>query len=154
MRLDARTRAAETMREWAAGLDLPFLTVLRETQTYVRCIEQGLTLFDLPRRDVEQDMAQWEPILQWIEPVLQAEDAPRTLAPSTVTPMAAKVRPVIAPSAPATLASRDEAAAVALANIRRTTPSRGVGARLGNLLEALPIPRFLMRGTATTTADA
>ena len=154
MRLDARTRAAETMREWAAGLDLPFLTVLRETQTYVRCIEQGLTLFDLPRRDVQQDIAQWDPLLEWIEPVLQAEDAPRTVAPSTVTPMAGKVRPVIAPSAPATLASRDDAAAVALANIRRTTPSRGVGARLGNLLEALPIPRFLMRGTATTTADA
>ena len=158
MRLDARTRAADTMREWAAGLDLPFLTVLRETQTYVRCIEQGLTLFDLPRREVQQDLAQWEPVLDWIEPVLQAEDAPRTLNPSTmhpttINPMAAKVRPVIAP-APVTVAARDDAAAaaVAFANIRRTTPSRGMGARIGNILESLPIPRFLMRGTSTPSA--
>jgi chromosome partitioning protein len=150
MRLDARTRAAETVRAWAEGQDLTFLSVLRETQTYVRCIEQGLTLFDLPRRDVQHDLAQWDPILEWIEPVLQAEDAPRTVNPSTVNPLAAKVRPVIETSAVA----RDEAAAVALANIRNTTPSRGVGARLGSLLESLPIPRFLMRGTATTPLDA
>ena len=150
MRLDARTRAADTMRAWAESHDLPFLTVLRETQAYVRCIEQGLTLFDLPRRDLQQDLAQWDPILEWIEPVLQAEDAPRTVSPSTVNPMASKVRPVIESSS----ATRDQAAAVAVANIRRTTPSRGVGARLGNLLESLPIPRVLMRGTAASTADA
>ena len=48
MRLDARTRAAETLAAWAAGLKLPFVTALRETQVYVRGVERGLTLFDQP----------------------------------------------------------------------------------------------------------
>src|SRR4029453_11971981 len=64
MRLDARPRAAETLKKWADGLNVPFLTVLRETQVYVRCIEQGLTLFDLPATDVCTDLAQWQPILE------------------------------------------------------------------------------------------
>ena len=48
MRLDARTRAAETLAAWAAGLKLPFVTALREAQVYVRGVERGLTLFDQP----------------------------------------------------------------------------------------------------------
>ena len=76
MRLDARTKAAEVLEEWAARLDLPFLGVLRETQAYVRCVEQGLTLFDLPASKVQDDLAQWKPILEWLEPVLSpAEEA-------------------------------------------------------------------------------
>ena len=86
--------------------------------------------------------------VRWIEPVLQAEDAPRTMNPPTVNPLAAKVRPVVETSSTA----RDEAAAVAMANIRSTTPSRGVGDKLGSLLESLPIPRFLR--TAANIADA
>ena len=45
MRLDARTRAAETLASWAADRKLPFVAALRETQVYVRGIERGLTLF-------------------------------------------------------------------------------------------------------------
>jgi chromosome partitioning protein len=48
MRLDARTKAGEVLHAWAEQQKLPFLGVLRETQNYVRCIERGLTLFDLP----------------------------------------------------------------------------------------------------------
>ena len=72
MRLDARTKAAEVLREWAQGLQLPFIGTLREAQVYVRCVEQGLTLFDLPAAQAQADMAQWQPILDWLQPVLQA----------------------------------------------------------------------------------
>jgi chromosome partitioning protein len=78
MRVDARTRAAEALRQWAARQELDFLGVLRETQAYVRSVEQGLTLFDLPRTQVQADLAQWQPILDWLEPLLQAPaDAPQ-----------------------------------------------------------------------------
>ncbi|MGH6622659.1 MAG: ParA family protein [Burkholderiaceae bacterium] len=39
MRLDARTKAADVLQAWAASQNLPFITVLRESQSYVRCIE-------------------------------------------------------------------------------------------------------------------
>jgi chromosome partitioning protein len=70
MRLDARTHAAETLREWAAGLKVPFLGVLRETQHYVKSLENGQTIFDLPARLNQGDMLQWEPILEWLGPVM------------------------------------------------------------------------------------
>jgi chromosome partitioning protein len=70
MRLDAHTQAAGVLKEWAGRLGLPFIGSLRETQGYVKCIEQGLTLFDVPAPQVEIDLAQWEPILQWLQPVL------------------------------------------------------------------------------------
>ncbi|MBL0727153.1 ParA family protein [Piscinibacter sp. HJYY11] len=76
MRLDARTKADETLREWAGKHEIPFIGVLRETQGYVRCVEQGLTLFDLPPSKVESDLAQWQPILQWLHPVLHPKPVP------------------------------------------------------------------------------
>ena len=48
MRLDGRTRAAETLAAWAAEPKLPFVAALREAQVYVRGVEHGLTLFDQP----------------------------------------------------------------------------------------------------------
>ena len=75
MRIDARTKAGETVRTWSEGLGLPFLGVLRETQLYVRSLEQGLTLFDLPEADVSRDLAQWAPIIDWVKPVFTPEAA-------------------------------------------------------------------------------
>ena len=70
MRLDARTRAAEVLRAWADALKLPFVGVLRDTQAYVRCVETGLTVFDLPATQVQADLLQWTSILRWLAPVL------------------------------------------------------------------------------------
>jgi chromosome partitioning protein len=146
MRLDARTRAAETVKQWADGLELPFLTVLRETQVYVRCVEQGLSLFDLPEANVRADLAQWQPILDWVDPVLQAEDAPRTLGrPTTLNPLAGRVRPVIETQA----AGRTEPTRA----LPQPSAPRRATSRLGSLLDALPIPAFL-RQPAPTTVDA
>ena len=76
MRIDARTKAAETLAVWARGLKLPFIGVLREAQVYVRSIEQGLTLFDLPAEHVGADLAQWQTIVDWLEPVLRIVHRP------------------------------------------------------------------------------
>lgn len=67
-RIDARTRAAETLKEWADGLNIPFLGVLRETQIYVRSLDSGQTIFDQRSTAVQADLDQWEPILQWLQP--------------------------------------------------------------------------------------
>lgn len=87
MRIDGRTRAGEVLREWSAALGLPFLGVLRETQTYVRNLEKGLTMFDVPPASVPLDMAQWEPIIEWIRPILDAPAAANDPAPSRPQPV-------------------------------------------------------------------
>jgi chromosome partitioning protein len=75
MRLDARTRADDVLADWAKSIDLPFVGVLREAQAYVRCIELGLTLFDMPKSQVLTDLAQWKPILAWLEDAARAPEA-------------------------------------------------------------------------------
>ncbi|HYF44213.1 MAG TPA: ParA family protein [Ramlibacter sp.] len=71
MRIDGRTRAGEVLKAWSDGLSVPFLGTLRETQLYVRSLEKGLTLFDLPASQIPADLAQWEPILAWLKPLLE-----------------------------------------------------------------------------------
>ena len=70
MRVDGRTTGADTLRAWAQAAGLPLIGVLRETQNYVRCLERGLTLFDVPKDKAATDLAQWDSILQWLKPVV------------------------------------------------------------------------------------
>jgi chromosome partitioning protein len=71
MRIDSRTKGDVALRQWAERLQLPFLGALRETQTYVKCLEHGLTVFDMPAAKVEADLAQWQPLIDWVSPMLQ-----------------------------------------------------------------------------------
>ena len=75
MRLDARTNAGTMLEAWAAQHKLPYIAALRETQGYVRSVEQGLTLFDAPAAKVQADLAQWQPIVEWLQAVWQPAPA-------------------------------------------------------------------------------
>ncbi|HEV7575978.1 MAG TPA: ParA family protein [Caldimonas sp.] len=158
MRLDARTRAAEVLQAWARGLKLPFIGVLREAQTYVRCVEQGLTVFDLPDAQAQADTAQWKPIVAWLDPLLRTVRRPVLRGnPSVERPepgaVAARVVPVTAladvidvvatpfPGAPAPVGN---AVAPAPRPASVEPLPRSAPARLG-LFGWLTAPRFLHR---------
>ena len=150
LRLDARTKAETVMRDWARALELPFIGVLREAQAYVRCAEDGLTLFDLPAPKVETDMRQWQPIIDWIEPILRP-DAVAAARSEAAAPVA---EPLQRPVAGAVPASRSSAGILRRPVAAAAAPSRAVAqgsakapSRLGKLLGALVVPRFLQRGS-------
>jgi chromosome partitioning protein len=44
----------------------PFISVLRESQNYVRAAERGLGVFELPPYAVRKDLDQWDPIIRWL----------------------------------------------------------------------------------------
>lgn len=67
MRMAPRTRAAVTLEQFIAGLDLPVLAYLRETQTYVNAAFEGKTLFDLPPYLAERELEQWAYLLNWLD---------------------------------------------------------------------------------------
>lgn len=67
MRVDPRTRAADSLSQFMAGLDVRVLTFLRPTQLYVQAASAGLTLFDLPESKTHKDLAQWQPLMDWVE---------------------------------------------------------------------------------------
>ncbi|MBX3623061.1 MAG: ParA family protein [Rhizobacter sp.] len=159
MRLDARTKADEVLRAWAEAHKIPFIGVLRETQGYVRCVEQGLTLFDLAPAKVEADLAQWQPILEWLQPVLRPAPAAPELtrpvnaaAPAASATVASGARAVSLKPAQASLLPQGRATAPAA---RPATPPRPVppapaarpsmAHRLGSWLGAWGVARLLQR---------
>ena len=93
MRVDGRTHAAETLRTWSESLGLPLIGVVREAQAYVRHLERGLTLFDLPAEEVAKDLALCEPILEWIRPVLLPPPAAEPDARRTIGPLGGSLAP-------------------------------------------------------------
>ena len=100
MRIDSRTRGEAGLRQWAQGLQLPFLGALRETQTYVKCLEHGLAIFDMPAAKVEGDLAQWQPIIDFVSPMLRVAPAEPEAKPTSVLPKPAAKPAVHKPSRP------------------------------------------------------
>jgi chromosome partitioning protein len=123
--------------------------VLRESQVYVRCIEKGLTLFDLPALQVQADLAQWEPILQWLQPIVHpvaraVEDAPRA-APSPGLLQRVPTG-IAAARAPMHVNSTTNPPRLPVESPPRAVPRQASSASpMSRLLDALPIPRFLQR---------
>jgi len=66
MRVDTRTRSSGELDEFLAAYSFPLVTHLRDTQVYVYCARDGLSVFDLPRSRGEQDWEQWKPLTRWI----------------------------------------------------------------------------------------
>ena len=148
MRLDAESNAASMLQGWASNLRLPFIAALRESATYVRCAEQGLTLFDLPAAVVRTDLAEWQPILDWLRPVLvPAANAASAAAPDSPDGARGAVDTVAA--GPRTELPGRQIRAVSKLHPRpvlKSPPARPAhGSSMGRLLGALPIPRFLQR---------
>ena len=67
MRVDPRTIAADKLNEFVAGLGLPVLGSLRDTQNYIHLAARGLTLFDVAPGRVEKDLLQWQAICRWLD---------------------------------------------------------------------------------------
>lgn len=67
MRVDARTRAAGELARFLAAYDIPVLSCLRDTQLYVQLAANGMTLFDLSAARAARDLAQWQPIIDWVD---------------------------------------------------------------------------------------
>jgi len=67
MRVDTRTRAAQELERFCAGLDLPVLGYLRNSQLYVQTAAHGMSIFDLSRSRAQTDREQWQPIIDWLD---------------------------------------------------------------------------------------
>ena len=67
MRTREGTIATDHLREFLAGVKLPLLGFLRDTQNYVHLAAHGLTLFDVGASRFERDLAQWQPLTAWLD---------------------------------------------------------------------------------------
>ena len=69
MRVDARTKSAEQLQLFVAGLGLPVVTYLRDTQNYVQLAAHGLSLWDVAPSRVDRDLEQWSALTNWARQV-------------------------------------------------------------------------------------
>lgn len=66
-RVKERTRIFKLLQRFLNSLDIPFITNIRETQNYIRCVEVGAGIFEMPVSMVKQDLEQWEPLVNWLD---------------------------------------------------------------------------------------
>jgi chromosome partitioning protein len=142
MRVDSGCAAHTKLRDWAQRQDLPLVSSLRTTSRYSDWAEDGLTLFDLPAPDLQNELADWQPILDWLAPVLgTASAAPVPGAERHRVPPRAERPALKVVSRLASIGAAAVAPASAPSEPNKPSKLRGV-------LESLPIPRFLQRGTS------
>ncbi len=66
-RIRTRTRAAQQLEEFLAGLRFPMVAGLRDTQQYVNAAATGLSLFDHKGARVQSYKDEWSPLLTAIQ---------------------------------------------------------------------------------------
>ena len=66
-RVRSNTRVSQALMRFLASLDIPLVTTLRDTQNYVRSAESGLGIYEMPRWQVRQDLAQWQELMSWLD---------------------------------------------------------------------------------------
>lgn len=55
------------LEQFLGGIDIPFVTTLRDTQNYVHAARRGVGIFEMGASMVEKDLEQWRPLINWIE---------------------------------------------------------------------------------------
>jgi chromosome partitioning protein len=67
MRVKEHTHAVEHLHNFLAVLEQTPVAELRDTQNYVHLAARGLTLWDVAPGRVERDIAQWQPLIHWLD---------------------------------------------------------------------------------------
>ncbi len=66
-RVRSRSLACRRLMRFLRQLAIPVVTVLRDSQNYAHASEAGLGIHELPDPRFEQDRAQWEPLVEWLD---------------------------------------------------------------------------------------
>ena len=66
-RVKRNTLIYQSLMRFLETLRIPVIATLRDSQNYVRAAEQGLGLHEMKRQMVEQDLADWQPMLAWLK---------------------------------------------------------------------------------------
>lgn len=78
-RVRENTVVFQRLQRFLRTLGVPFLATIRETQHYIRAAQQGVGIFDMTPVSVATDLAQWHPLLEWIDAEREEHCAPARL---------------------------------------------------------------------------
>ena len=60
----------EPLERFLRSLGLPFLTRIKDSDTYIRAAEQGMGVFDMDPRETEAERAEFLPVIAWVDSLL------------------------------------------------------------------------------------
>jgi chromosome partitioning protein len=66
-RVKLNTLIYQSLMRFLETLRIPVIATLRDSQNYVRASQQGVGLHEMKRYMVEQDLADWQPLLAWLQ---------------------------------------------------------------------------------------
>lgn len=66
-RVKANTRVYQSLMRFLKTLNLPFVGVLRDAQNYMKAVDEGLGICELPHSQSQQDMSQLKGVLDWLD---------------------------------------------------------------------------------------
>ena len=66
-RVRRNTLIYQSLTRFLATLGIPIVATLRDSQNYVRGAEHGLGLDEMKSYQVEDDLPQWQPLLDWLD---------------------------------------------------------------------------------------
>lgn len=78
-RVRANTLAYRRLMRFLESLNIPVVGVLRDSQNYVRAVEQGLGIHELPHSQALKEIEGWAPLVGWVERRLATPLTPRDL---------------------------------------------------------------------------
>ena len=78
-RVRENTLAYRKLMRFLESLNIPIVGVLRDSQSYVRAVEQGLGVHELPYSQSARDVESWAPLIGWLERRMATALTPRDL---------------------------------------------------------------------------
>jgi chromosome partitioning protein len=96
-RVRKNTLMFHALMRFLEKLEIPVVATIRDSQNYVRAAEQGVGIHEMKPYTVKEDLAQWESLLNWLEPerVLTEQPAPLQEQPAPQVQVAAMPEAVI-----------------------------------------------------------
>jgi len=79
-RVKRNTLVFQSLMRFLETLRIPVVATLRDSQNYVRAAEQGVGIHEMKRHLVEQDVADWQPLLGWLA-AKEASSPPQDINP-------------------------------------------------------------------------
>jgi chromosome partitioning protein len=66
-RIKRNTMTYQALMRFLSSLGVPVVAVLRDVQAYVRAVESGQGIVDLPRSEAGAELRQWRALMGWID---------------------------------------------------------------------------------------
>lgn len=73
-RVRTNTNYFKVLVAFLEQVNMPLVTSIRDTQNYIRAMDSGVSIFDLPKSRVSSDLKQWRPLLDWLQRDLQVAE--------------------------------------------------------------------------------